>query len=48
MATVIRKVLDYAAQPLSEFSKYEAIDILETLQKTTWGNQDETLIFTVC
>ena len=41
MATVIRRVLDYAARPLSEFNKYEAIDILETLQNTSWDNQDE-------
>ena len=41
MATVIRRVLDYAARPLSEFNKYEAIDILETLQNTSRNNQDE-------
>jgi len=38
---VIRKFLDYAAQLLSEFNKYEAIDILETLQNTSRDNQDE-------
>ena len=27
VATVIRKMLDYAARPLSDFNKYEAIDI---------------------
>ena len=41
MATVIRRVLDYAARPLSEFNKYKAIDILKTLQNTSWDNQDE-------
>ena len=41
MASVIRKMLDYAARPLSEFNKYEAIDILETLQNTSRDNQDE-------
>jgi len=41
VATVIRKVLDYAARPLSEFNKFEAIDILETLQNTSRDNQDE-------
>lgn len=41
MATVIRKMLDCAVQPPSEFNKYEAIDILETL----WDNQDEKCEF---
>ena len=41
MATVTRKMLDYAARPLSEFNTYEAIDILETLQNTSRDNQDE-------
>ena len=41
MATLIRKMLDYAALPLSEFNEYEAIDILETLQNTSRDNQDE-------
>ena len=41
MATVIRRVLDYAARPPSEFNKYEAFDILETLQNTSRDNQDE-------
>jgi len=41
VAAVIRKMLDYAARPLSEFNKYEAIDILETLQNTFRDNQDE-------
>ena len=47
MATAIRKMLNYAAPPLSEFNKYEAIDILETLQNTSRDNQDEKLNFTV-
>ena len=34
-------MLNYAARPLSEFNKYEAIDILETLQNTSRENQDE-------
>ena len=34
-------MLHYAARPLSEFNKYEAIDILETLHNTFWDNQDE-------
>ena len=41
MSTVIGKMLDYAARPLSDFNKYEAIDILETLQNTSRDNQDE-------
>ena len=41
MATVIRTMLDYAVRPLSEFNKYEAIDILETLQNTSRDNQYE-------
>ena len=41
MAAVIRNMLDYAARPLSEFNKFEAIDILETLQNTSRDNQDE-------
>lgn len=41
VTTVIKNMLDYAARPLSEFNKYEAIDILETLQKTSRDNQDE-------
>ena len=41
MATVIRKMLDYTGRPLPEFNKYEAIDILETLQNTSRDNQDE-------
>jgi len=41
VATVIRKMLDYAARLLSEFNKFEAIDILETLQNTSRDNQDE-------
>ena len=41
VTTVIKKMLDYAARPLSEFNKYEAIDILETLQNTSRDNQDE-------
>jgi len=41
VATVIRRMLDYAARPLSEFNKYKAIDILKTLQNTSWDNQDE-------
>ena len=47
MATVIRKMLDYAARPLSEFNKYKAMDILETLQNTSRDNQDEILPFGV-
>ena len=34
-------MLDYAARPLFGFNKYEAIDILETLQNTFRDNQDE-------
>ena len=34
-------MLDYAARPLSEFNKDEAIDILETLQNTSRDNQDD-------
>ena len=41
MTTVIKKMLDYAARPLSEFNKYAAIDISETLQNTSRDNQDE-------
>ena len=41
VTTVIKKMLDCATRPLSEVNKYEAIDILETLQKTSRDNQDE-------
>ena len=41
VTTIIKEMLDYAARPLSEFNKYEAIDILETLQNTSRDNQDE-------
>ena len=41
MITVKRKLFDYAARPLSEFNKYEATDILETLQNTYRDNKDE-------
>ena len=41
VATIVRRMLDYAARLLSEFNKYEAIDILETLQNTSRDNQDE-------
>ena len=34
-------MLDYAVRPLSEFNKYEAVDILETLQNTSRDNHDE-------
>ena len=34
-------MLDYAGRPLPEFHKYEATDILETLQNTSRDNQDE-------
>ena len=33
--------MDYSARPLSEFNKYESIDILETLQNTSQDNHDE-------
>lgn len=41
VTVVVRRMLDYAARPLSEFNKYEPIDILETLQNTSRDNQDE-------
>jgi len=45
VATVIRMMLDYAARPLSERNKFEAIDILETLQNTSRDNQYENREF---
>lgn len=33
--------MDYSARPVPEFNKYEAIDLLETLQNTARDNQDE-------
>ena len=45
VATVVRRMLNYSARPLSEFNKYEAIDILETLQNTSRDNHDEKLEF---
>ena len=30
----IKKILDYGARPLSEFNKFEALDMLEALQNT--------------
>lgn len=41
MAAVIRKIMDYATQPLYNFNKYEVIDSLETLQNTSQDNQYE-------
>ena len=38
-------MLDYAARPLSEISKNEAIDFLETLQNTSQDNHDEKCEF---
>lgn len=41
MAAVIRKIMDYATQPLYNFNKYEVIDSLETLQNTSQDTQYE-------
>lgn len=32
--SVLRGILNYASRPLSEFNKYEALDMFETLQET--------------
>ena len=31
---VVRRILEYTARPLIEFKKYEAVEMLETLQNT--------------
>jgi hypothetical protein len=41
VASMLTKALDYATRPQSEFIKYEAFDIFETLQHTTRDNKDE-------
>ena len=38
---MLKKALDYATRPQSEFNKYEALDIFETLQNTARDNTDE-------
>ncbi|KXJ28524.1 uncharacterized protein LOC110239161 [Exaiptasia diaphana] len=38
---VIKRIMDYVTRPVSEFNKYEAVDLLlESLQNTARGNQD--------
>ena len=39
VAAVSKKALDYAMRPTSEFNKYEALDILETLQNSARGTK---------
>lgn len=41
VASMLTKALDYATRPQSEFNKYEALDIFETLQNTARDNTDE-------
>ena len=36
----IKKILDYGARPLSEFNKFEALDMLEALQNTARDHGD--------
>lgn len=36
----IKKILDYGARPLSEFNKFEALDMLEVLQNTVRDHGD--------
>ena len=31
---VVRRILAYTARPLTDFNKYEALEMLETLQNT--------------
>lgn len=41
MAAVLKKAIDYAMRPPSEFNKYETLELLETLQNTARDNQYE-------
>ena len=38
---VVRRILAYTARPLTEFNKYEALEMLETLQNTASGKHHE-------
>ena len=38
---VVRRILAYTARPLTEFNKYEALEMLETLQNTASDKQHE-------
>ena len=38
---VVRRMLAYAARPLTEFNKYEALEMLETLQNTASDKRHE-------
>ena len=36
----LKKILDYGARPLSEFNKFEALDMLEALENTARNHGD--------
>ena len=38
---VVRRILAYTAHPLTEFNKYEALEMLETLQNTASDKRHE-------
>ena len=38
---VVRRILAYTARPLTDFSKYEALEMLETLQNTASDKRHE-------
>ena len=37
----LKKIMDYASRPLSDFNKYEALEMLESLQRTAQDTQHE-------
>ena len=38
---IVRRVLSYTARPLTEFNKFEALEMLETLQNTASNKRHE-------
>lgn len=41
VASILKKALDYATRPLSEFNIFEILEIMETLQNTARDNKHE-------
>ena len=41
MEAVVRRILAYTARPLTEFNKYEGLEMLETLQNTASDKRHE-------
>ena len=41
----LKKIMDYVSRPLSDFNKYEALEMLKSLQHTAQDNKHERQIF---